>query len=132
MLVRCLCKSEAFYSHYVSDVKEPLPHRVIHGFVFAGANLIPLYVNLNPSGRVLKFAERGGAHDAAAHYPACNAKIAVWPLRGVEAFGLCLLFIETLFYFCWILPDALGMMSIPSPQLGEGLRLFCSCSLNCS
>ncbi len=69
---------------YIAYVEELLPHGVVHGLVFAGADFVPLDVDLDAAALVLKFAERRRAHYAAAHDAACEAHVREVTLLGIE------------------------------------------------
>ena len=73
--------------HDVPDVEEFLPNGVVHGLVLAGADLVPLDIDLDPSGGVLDLSERGGSHDPPGHYAACYADIREIALFGIESVG---------------------------------------------
>lgn len=69
-LARLCAEHEAFHTDKVADVEQLLEHDVIKVFVFAGAQLVAVYIDLNTACGVLKFHERGLSHYAAAHYSA--------------------------------------------------------------
>ena len=50
-------EGKALDSYNISDVEKFLPYGIVHCLVFARADLVPVHVNLNTSGLVLKFAE---------------------------------------------------------------------------
>ena len=71
----------------VANVQELLPHGVVHGLVFTGADLVAFDVDLNASALVLQFAERRCAHDAAAHKPSRYAHFVEIAFFGVVTGG---------------------------------------------
>ncbi len=85
-LARLSEEGEALDTHEVSNVQELLEHGVVQGFIFAGANFVPLYIYLNAAGVVLQLHEGGCAHDAAAHDAAGDAHILEVAFFGFEAF----------------------------------------------
>ena len=60
-------EGEALDADDVTDVEKLLPDGVVHGLVFARANLVALDIDLDSPRAVLQLAEGGGSHYAAAH-----------------------------------------------------------------
>ena len=60
-------EGEALHADEVADVQQAFEHSVVHRLVLLGADLVALDIQLDAAFRVLQFAERSGAHDAAAH-----------------------------------------------------------------
>ena len=59
----------------VTYIEQTFENSIVHGFVFARANIIAFEIQLYSSFRILQLTKRSSAHDAPAHDTACNAYI---------------------------------------------------------
>ena len=84
-LARLGDEGEALDTHDVADVQQFLEYGVVQGFVLAGADLVPLDIDLDASRVVLQFHEGSRAHDAAGHDAAGDADVGEVALLGLEA-----------------------------------------------
>ncbi len=57
----------------VANVEQFFEDSVVHFGLRLGADVVARHIHLNAPFRVLQLDERRFAHDAAAHYSACNA-----------------------------------------------------------
>ena len=80
-------EGETLDANDVADVQELLEDGVVQRLVLAGADLVPLDIDLDAAGMVLQLHEGGGAHDAPGHDAAGDADILEVALFGVEARG---------------------------------------------
>ena len=84
-LARLGDEGEALDAHDVADVQQFLEYGIIKGLVLAGADLVPLDIDLDASRVVLQLHEGSRAHDAAGHDAAGDADVGEVALLGLEA-----------------------------------------------
>ncbi len=77
-------EGETLDTHDVTDVQQLLEHGVVQGLVLAGADFIPLDIDLDAARVVLQLHKGGCTHDTAGHDAAGDAHVGEIPLFGVE------------------------------------------------
>ena len=85
-LARLGDEGETLDPHEVADVQEFLEDGVVQGLVLAGADFVPLDVDLDAARRVLQLHEGGRAHDAAGHDASGDADVGEIALLGLVPF----------------------------------------------
>ena len=68
-------ENETAHTHNVPYISQLLENRVVQRFVFARANLVTLYVQLDSPCGILQLGKRGRAHHPAAHDTPGNAYV---------------------------------------------------------